>query len=214
MNILAIDTTSKNLMVAAKIGHKVFYERILNNSKHLQTLMPTIDRVLHAAESPLKNIDYIACVVGPGSFTGIRIGISAVKGLLTLQNFKTIPVNSLELLSYINFVRNNDKFVTAITVSTLGKFYVADYSQSKGLGEITIKTLDEISEEASLSGKKVITDEDINGFVKIEYTPEEFLNFVEELFIKNKFADLLPCYVSLSQAERELQKKEAKSGNI
>lgn len=213
MNILAIDTTSKNLMVAVKIGHKVFYEKITNNAKHLQTLMPVIDRVFDAAQISLENIDHIACVVGPGSFTGIRIGISTIKSFLTLKSFKTLPVNYLEMLSYINLVRNKDKFVTAAIFSTLEKLYVADYSQSKGLGEISVKTLEEIKEEASLSGKKVITNEDINGFIKIEYTPEEFLNFVEELSVKNKFGNLLPCYVSLSQAERELQKREAKDGN-
>ena len=67
---------------------------------HSQTLMPLIDEMFKKTDLSLKDIDMLACCVGPGSFTGVRIGISTAKAFADVYNFKTIGVSSLEGLAY------------------------------------------------------------------------------------------------------------------
>ena len=67
---------------------------------HSQTLMPLIDEMFKKTDLSLKDIDMLACCVGPGSFTGVRIGISTAKAFADVYNFKTFGVSSLEGLAY------------------------------------------------------------------------------------------------------------------
>ena len=67
---------------------------------HSQTLMPLIDEMFKKTDLSLKDIYMLACCVGPGSFTGVRIGISTAKAFADVYNFKTFGVSSLEGLAY------------------------------------------------------------------------------------------------------------------
>lgn len=90
MKILAIDTSSKNASVAITEDEKELIE--LNNSEektHSQKLMPMIDEVLKKLDLSLDDIDLISCSLGPGSFTGVRIGIATAKAF---ADSKAIPV--------------------------------------------------------------------------------------------------------------------------
>lgn len=73
----------------------------LNNSgrTHSETFMPIVDEVIKASGKEYKDIDAIAVTTGPGSFTGIRIGLSAVKGLALALNIPCIPVSSTKALA-------------------------------------------------------------------------------------------------------------------
>ena len=78
---------------------KLIDDNSLNNGKtHSENLMPLIKEVLERNNLSLKEIDLISCVVGPGSFTGIRIGIAAVKALAEVNNIKIASITSLESL--------------------------------------------------------------------------------------------------------------------
>lgn len=83
MKILAIDTSSKICSVSILEDNNVIIEKHNDDEKtHSQKLMPLIDETLKQFDLTLDNIDLLACCQGPGSFTGIRIGISTVKLLL------------------------------------------------------------------------------------------------------------------------------------
>ena len=99
MKNLAIDTSSEVCGVAILEDDKLIDDNSLNNGKtHSENLMPLIKEVLERNNLSLKEIDLISCVVGPGSFTGIRIGISAVKALAEVNNIKIASITSLESL--------------------------------------------------------------------------------------------------------------------
>ena len=106
MKILAIDTSSKNCSIAIvdfsnESSYKIIAQENSDNEKtHSQKLMPLIDKVFSENNLTLKDIDYLACCIGPGSFTGIRIGIATVKAFSDSLNIPIIPVNSLESLAY------------------------------------------------------------------------------------------------------------------
>lgn len=99
MKNLAIDTSSEVCGVAILEDDKLIDDNSLNNGKtHSENLMPLIKEVLERNNLSLKEIDLISCVVGPGSFTGIRIGIATVKALAEVNNIKIASITSLESL--------------------------------------------------------------------------------------------------------------------
>lgn len=101
MKILGIDTSSKRCTVCILEDNNVIVELHSDDEKtHSQTLMPLIDEMFKKTDLSLKDIDMLACCVGPGSFTGVRIGISTAKAFADVYNFKTIGVSSLEGLAY------------------------------------------------------------------------------------------------------------------
>ena len=101
MKILGIDTSSKRCTVCILEDNNVIIESHSDDEKtHSQTLMPLIDEMFKKTDLSLKDIDMLACCVGPGSFTGVRIGISTAKAFADVYNFKTFGVSSLEGLAY------------------------------------------------------------------------------------------------------------------
>lgn len=101
MKILAMDTSSKNASVAILEDQDILIE--LNNDDektHSQKLMPMIDEAFDKTNLSLDNIDLISCCLGPGSFTGVRIGIATAKAFSDSQNIPTVGVSSLASLAY------------------------------------------------------------------------------------------------------------------
>ena len=101
MKILAIDTSSKICSISILEDKNVIIEKHNDDEKtHSQKLMPLIDEIFKESNLTLDDIDLLACSQGPGSFTGIRIGISTVKAFADVKHIPIIGVTSLESLSY------------------------------------------------------------------------------------------------------------------
>lgn len=101
MKILAIDTSSKICSVAITEDTKKIVELHSDDEKtHSVKLMPMIDEAFKKASLTLDNIDLLACSVGPGSFTGVRIGIATVKAFADVKRIPVVSVTSLEGLAY------------------------------------------------------------------------------------------------------------------
>ena len=99
MKILAIDTTTKKANVALKINDNIYYKEIDNEITHSEKLLPLLDEVLQENDTSLKDIDLFAITLGPGSFTGVRIGIATIKAISKVANKKIFGTTSLELLA-------------------------------------------------------------------------------------------------------------------
>ena len=100
MRILAIDTSSEVCSVALLENDKEIDENRLENGKtHSENLMCLLDELLKRNDMDLKDVDLLACSVGPGSFTGIRIGISTIKPIAEILGKPVASVTSLETLS-------------------------------------------------------------------------------------------------------------------
>ena len=113
MKYVAIDTSAKQLIVLAQNGEKVACVRAESLMQHSVRLFPAIEDALSRAELALTDCDFLACVVGPGSFTGIRIGISAVKGLCFGLEKKALAVTSLKQIAYAEETENKLALVNA-----------------------------------------------------------------------------------------------------
>ena len=108
MKILSIDTSSSNCATAILEDDKLIDENSLNNGlTHSENLMPLIDELLKRNGIGLKDIDLIAVSVGPGSFTGIRIGIASIKPMAEIYNIPVAEVTSLETLAKLDESNEN-----------------------------------------------------------------------------------------------------------
>ena len=100
MRILAVDTSSAICSVALLEDDKLVDEINLDNGKtHSENLMPLVDELITRNSLNVKDIEFVACCVGPGSFTGIRIGVSSIKAIAEVLNVKLASVTSLETLA-------------------------------------------------------------------------------------------------------------------
>ena len=100
MRILAVDSSAKSGSVAILEDGKKLAEFYINTTlTYSQTLMPMIEWALKSTNLTSKDIDYFAVSSGPGSFTGLRIGISCIKGLAFAEDRPCVSVSTLEGLS-------------------------------------------------------------------------------------------------------------------
>ena len=101
MKILAIETSGKICAVALQENNNLIDEIIIDDQyTHSVKLMPIIDEILTNNKINIKDIDLFACTLGPGSFTGIRIGIATIKGLADALKKEVIGISSLINLAY------------------------------------------------------------------------------------------------------------------
>ncbi len=101
MKILSIDTTSDICGVSLLEDFNLICKLDQNTQKtHSENLMPMIHQAFQQANLTLQDIDLLVCDKGPGSFTGIRIGIATIKAFHDSLNIPCIGVNALEVLAY------------------------------------------------------------------------------------------------------------------
>ena len=101
MKILALDSSSIVATVALMEEGRLIGELVLHHKKnHSQKLMPLIDRLLAEVETPIEEVDAFGVCIGPGSFTGIRIGVSTAKALAQVGDKPLIGISTLEGLAF------------------------------------------------------------------------------------------------------------------
>ena len=101
MKILSLDTTAEVCSAAVCDGKKLIAEiTVKTGNTHSQTLLPAVEQILKISEMTLDGIDGFACSTGPGSFTGVRIGVATVKGIAYGKEKPCVSVSTLEALAY------------------------------------------------------------------------------------------------------------------
>lgn len=101
MNVLAMDTSNQILSIAILKDNQLIGEVVTNLSKnHSVRLMPAIDQLMKEVNMKPEELDRIAVAKGPGSYTGVRIGLTTAKTLAWTLNIPVVGVSSLEILAY------------------------------------------------------------------------------------------------------------------
>lgn len=107
MRVIALETSSTVASVAIVNDEKIEAEIFLNNKlQHSTVLFPMIENILHSLSIGMEDIDGVVVSKGPGSFTGLRIGVATGKGLAQGSNRKFIGVSTLDSLAYQNSTKN------------------------------------------------------------------------------------------------------------
>ena len=100
MNILGIDTSGPVAACAVQIDGRIVHSiQLLHGKTHSEAIMPAIDSALEASGLTPNSLDLIGVTVGPGSFTGVRIGVCAAKGLAHANDIPCVAIDSLEALA-------------------------------------------------------------------------------------------------------------------
>ena len=213
---LIIDTSSEELKVVL-VNNKDYVINKETGVKHLEHLLPEIDRLFNENNKKLEDIDSFGVVVGPGSFTGIRIGVATIKAFCSVFKRKIISINMLDLLAFVILNSNSnlkDNFGVIIK-STSTKYYFGEYDLKGDCLEQ--KLLDKEGIETEFLNLECIFsfnfEETFNKYKtkKIILMPGNYVSFMEHKKERNEYAELSnlkPVYLALSQAEVELLKKE------
>lgn len=129
-NFLAVDTSGNHLAVVAVKNGKTAYGKIENCAmRHSVSVMGVIDETLKKADLKTEECNFFAAAVGAGSFTGIRIGISVIKGLALAHGKPTLPVTSFDVAAY-NAIDDGGKLL-AIVDALHDCYYVCGYEKGE-----------------------------------------------------------------------------------
>lgn len=199
MTCLGIDTSGNHLTVFImrdKNVLSVYHENV--GLKHSVTLMPVIEDLLEKLNIKVSDVDVFCTVVGPGSFTGIRIGVSTVKALAYSLGKKVLAVTSFESLAYNTI----DKSVVTVIDARHENYYVCGFEN----GNITIQPcfmgLDDLKK---LENIPMISDVKIPVSSTVGDLVGGFISAVKDKIDSATYdiESLIPLYVKKSQAEEE-----------
>ncbi|HHZ06464.1 MAG TPA: tRNA (adenosine(37)-N6)-threonylcarbamoyltransferase complex dimerization subunit type 1 TsaB [Clostridiales bacterium] len=234
MKILAIDSSATSAGVALVQDEKIIGESYINTRlTHSSTLMPMIVSMMKCTEESISDIDYYAVSVGPGSFTGLRIGVATVKGMAMADNKQCVPVSTLEAIAY-NYL-GTDAVVCAVMDARCNQFYNAIFktsgTQVTRLCEDRALSYNDLAEDLlnNYRDTNIVLVGDGGSLAykllspnvrNITVAPSHLLfqkasgvaAVASKLIAHNKTvtpATLIPSYLRLPQAERELKKKLA-----
>lgn len=208
-NYLAIDTSCNHLTVTASKGGKtVSVYKPDCAMRHSVSLMPAVEEALQKADLALEECDFFAAVVGAGSFTGIRIGISAAKGFCLAFSKPALPITSFDVAAY-NAIDGEKRL--CLVDAMHGYYYACGYQN----GEVIYPPA-YIDEAQVLSlvkdGYRVISVTALPalGGVTIEtFSPAEGLEkAAAALSKKGAFGELNALYIRKSSAELNAEKAD------
>lgn len=135
MKVLAIDTSQEVCSVAIVEDGKTLKEmHTANEKEHSQTLMPMIKEILELLKISLDDINLIACCKGPGSFTGIRVGLATANAFSDAKKIPIVGINSLEAMAYSAVMQNgnSDAKIMSILDARNDNVYYAVYKIHNG----------------------------------------------------------------------------------
>lgn len=221
MNILTIDTTSNNASVALKVGERIIENEQLNIRDHSVKIMPMIQEILKEGKIGINDVDVFGVITGPGSFTGIRIGIATIKGLaFDDENVGVYDMTSLEELAYNarSKVLENDYIFSIIDAKNDQVYfglYVFKDSKIQKIKEDAndIYNISEILEKIEVGSKIYIVG---NGYEKHnEYLKKLFKNHeIEKIEDENQHAKNIIVKILEENNNNNESGNENNNGNI
>lgn len=227
MLVLAIDTATKIGSVAlyddktGVIGEINLYVKV----NHSNVIMDAVDSLFKLSGLTIKDVDRIAVTIGPGSFTGIRIGTAIAKGLAYSLKKPIVGVNELDVLAHMG--ENREDIIVPLIDARKERVYFSKYRYIDNIllreEEYKDGELREILDD--LKGKKVtfigdgatVNEKLINEILEKDYTIFSKANSIPRAGVaaqislhlpEDNLYTLEPLYVNKSQAEREKEEKE------
>ncbi|MFI3200426.1 MAG: tRNA (adenosine(37)-N6)-threonylcarbamoyltransferase complex dimerization subunit type 1 TsaB [Eubacteriales bacterium] len=236
MRVLAMDSSGLVASIAIVEDDILLAKYTLQYQKtHSQTLVPMLDEIRDMIELDLATIDCIAVAIGPGSFTGLRIGVATAKGLAGALNIPIVPVQTIEAMAYQLY--GLQELICPIMDARRGQVYTGIYTFNREL------ELEVILEQTAISIKElqdIINQKKQSVLFLGDATPiyqEELKNTIQQrchfapAFCNRQCAgtigtlglhyyqqgkaqdyrEVKPDYLRLSQAERERLERENES---
>lgn len=226
MLILALESSAKAASVALMQDAELLAQYSqCSGLTHSRTLLPMVEDMLKNTDKKLADVDFIAVAHGPGSFTGIRIGVSTVKGLAWASDKKCVGVSTLAAMAWHGAAAGG--LVCSVMDARRSQVYNALFEIKDGAPERLCRdraiALSELAAELKGYDREVLLVGD-GARLSFDYLTAEGISCriapqnllyqsawgvgMEALRIEPGTADdLLPVYLRLSQAERERQER-------
>ena len=221
MRILAYDTSGKNFSAALTQNGKVLAEKIISSGQtHAKHIVPALGDVISDSGLLLQDIDMIALTIGPGSFTGLRIGLGVAKGISYALSMPVAGISTLDCLAWP--FRYSEKNVHVLMDARRGEVYSATYTFRDGaIAQKTAESVCQVEEAVKRasssdvfcgSGAYVYKDR-ICSAISFAMTPlnnesvimasdiASIAEFYPQLSSFSATCDILPVYLRRSEAE-------------
>lgn len=216
MKYIAIDTAGDPAAILVTCGEKTLFRAVTEQKRTSEVLLPEFDEMFDECKLSLPELDFLAVVTGPGSFTGIRIGVNTVKTFSYVNGTPIVAIDALEKLTYNDLPYEANRIISA--VHAYANFcYLAIYDKSGNVIEKPDALKYTAARELIARDKNaaVIADGaacERLGVSCIRDNPNVSLaRAVEAFYASGKttnHAVVEPFYIMKSQAERELEIKE------
>ena len=226
-NILVIDTSDNILKIALQIGDQPYFVCEENTQRHVEILVPKIKELFESANADVKSLNEIYVCCGPGSFTGLRIGIATA---ITMAFSLSIPVYGFCTFSVYEYLIPHRQILVPLVDGKKQQFYCAfitkqfnpndadqlfDFAYSDILD--TINTVKPV--KVTFAGKDVALIEQCLNKDGIEYewlfpnnyTPQQMLDYIRNLGDNHNLKYPDPIYIRKSEAEIELMNRTKKN---
>lgn len=229
MKILSINTSSNICSVALLEDTTLIKKLTINDANtHSVKLMPLINELFNSTNLSLQDIDLFACDKGPGSFTGIRIGISTIKAFCDVTNKPSIGISSLTSLAYLS---NHEGLICSLIDAKNDNVYYGLFEHKNGtytqIGELLADNIHDITKILKLCNKPVffvgngssIYKDMLESNLKENAIIQDNTKYCNlsayhtglaafNTFNQNENPPLSPLYLKKSNAERELEEKK------
>lgn len=228
MKILGLDSTANVCTAAISDNEKLIAEMTVNiGNTHSETLLPLIEQILKLSNTDIDDIELFATSVGPGSFTGVRIGAATVKGLAFGKNIPLCEVSTLEALA--ENLSAFDGILCPVINARRMQVYNALFSCKDGaitrLTPDRAISVDELDAELSACTEPIYLSGDGYDICKANFKLTETMNTQPKTRLHSGYSvclcakkmyddgktvtdkELSPSYLRLSQAERERNEK-------
>ena len=238
MRILALDSSATQASVAILDDNVIIGEFFINTKlTHSTTLIAMCNALLENTQTDISTIDAYAVNAGPGSFTGVRIGVAGIKGMAWTANKPCVSISTLDCIA--QNLKGTACVICAVMDARCNQFYNSIFS-SNCKGEIVklcndrALSYEELTNELlSYSDKRIILCGD-GANIAYKLMSEKITNLevasthlihqrafgvgvlAQEKLLKNEYTtakELMPVYLRLPQAQRDLKKKQSKGVN-
>ena len=228
MKILGLDSTANICTVAVSDDNKLISEIKVNaGNTHSETLLPAVEQALKLSGTDIDEIELFACSVGPGSFTGVRIGAATIKGLAFGKNIPCCEISALAALA--QNLSCFDGILCPVINARRMQVYNALFSCRDGVIERLTPdraiSVEELDAELSKYEEKIFMSGDGYDICKKAFKEAKTKNTPEIMKLQSGYSvclcalddykngntvtdkELAPSYLRLSQAERERNEK-------
>lgn len=193
MKILSIDTSSKICGVTISDNEKILIHLHNDDERtHSVKLMPMIDKALKDTNLTLDDISVLAVCIGPGSFTGVRIGIATVKAFADVKNIPVVGVSSLESLAYnvLDCINIENTLVCSLIDAKNNNVYCGIYSfkQSNNSNSVICNQIDMLAENIDITISRIKEFLGSNNIIFIGDGSEVYIEKLKTNFPNAEFA--------------------------
>ncbi len=207
MNILGIDTTTKIASCSVLNDEKYYIKSINNEITHSEKLLPIVNETLIESGTDLDGINILACINGPGSFTGLRIGLATIKAFAQVKDLPIFSISSIDLISYCAYTKLEEKkesYILSLIDARNNRVYYGINKLSFKDNKILIEKVKDVDNDTIDNVLSSIKDKDLviagNCINKFRDNLSSISTKLIDIYPTTN--DLINCYLNLADTSK------------